>query len=79
MSTKETASPHERRIRASQTIRVIVWLVVLVALIVFAARNTDEVDVNWLFDTTAAPLWVVIAVSAVGGAVIGYFARPRHR
>jgi uncharacterized integral membrane protein len=68
----------ERRIRARQTIRVLVWLVVLAAVVVFAVVNTDEVSVDWIVDDSSAPLWVVIAVSAVAGAIVGFFARPRR-
>jgi uncharacterized integral membrane protein len=79
MSSSEPRSLRERRIRAGQTVRVIIWLVVLAVLVVFAALNTDKVSVEWAFDTTSVPLWLVIAVSAVAGVVIGHLARPRHR
>ena len=79
MSSSESLSHAERRIRASQTVRVVIWLVVLAVLVVFAALNTDKVTVDWAFDTTDTPLWLVIAVSAVAGVVIGYVARPRRR
>ncbi len=75
----ESRSLGERRIRASQTFRVIVGLVVLAAVLVFAALNTDNVNVDWAFDTADVALWVVIAVSVVAGVIIGYLARPRHR
>lgn len=68
----------ERRVRAGQTIRVIIWLVVLAAVLVFALVNTEKVDVDWVFDEARPPLWVVIGASAVAGAVIGYVARPRR-
>jgi uncharacterized integral membrane protein len=79
MSNREPRSHAETRIRAGQTIRVVIWLVVLAALVVFGALNTNKVNVDWAFDTTDAPLWLVIAVSAVAGVVIGYIARPRRR
>ena len=79
MSRNAPRSPAERRIRAGQTVRVVIWLVVLAAVVVFAALNTDKVNVDWAFDTTDVPLWLVIVVSAVAGAVIGYVARPRRR
>ena len=79
MSNREPRSHAETRIRAAQTIRVVIWLVVLAALVVFGVLNTDKVNVDWAFDTTDAPLWLVIAVSAVAGVVIGYIARPRRR
>ena len=77
--SSEPTSRKETRIRAAQTVRVVIWLIVLAVIVVFAALNTDKVSVDWAFDTTDVPLWVVIAISATAGALIGYFARPRRR
>jgi uncharacterized integral membrane protein len=77
--SSEVRSHRERRIRAGQTVRVVIWLVVLAVLIVLAALNTDKVSVDWAFDTTDVPLWIVIGLSALAGVVIGYLARARHR
>jgi len=71
-------STEERSIRARQTIRLLVWVVGVAALVVFAAVNTQEVAVDWLFDETDLQLWVVIAGSAVVGALIGYVTRWRR-
>lgn len=71
-------TPEERSIRARQTIRIVVWVAAVAALIVFAAVNTQEVAVDWLFDETDLQLWVVIAGSALVGAVIGYVTRWRR-
>ena len=69
----------ERRVRASQTIRVVIWVVVLAALVALAAVNTERTNVDWIVDESDAPLWVVIGASAVAGAIIGYVAKPsRH-
>jgi hypothetical protein len=73
MSSNESRSRGESRIRAGQTVRVVIWLVVLAALVDFAALHTDEVSVDWAFDTTDVALWIVIEVSAATGVVIGYF------
>ncbi len=75
----ESRSLGERRIRAGQTFRVILGLVVLAAVVLFAALNTDKVNVDWALDTADVALWIVIAVSVVAGVVIGFLARPRHR
>jgi uncharacterized integral membrane protein len=75
----DNMSHAERRVRVGQTVRVVIWLVVLAAVVIFAAVNTDEVSVDWVFDQTDAPLWLVIAASAVAGAVIGAAAVPRRR
>jgi uncharacterized integral membrane protein len=45
---------------------------------VFAALNLDEVDVNWLLGTWNTPLIVVIALSMVIGAGLGYLVRGRR-
>ena len=73
------SSPHDRRVRTGQTVRVVIWLVVLAALVVFAALNTEKVTVDFGFDTRDVALWLVIAVSAAAGVVIGFFARPSRR
>jgi uncharacterized integral membrane protein len=69
----------ERRIRGRQTIKLIVWFVVIAALVVFAAVNTQEVTVDWMFDETETALWIVIAASAVAGAIIGFVAARRRQ
>ena len=69
----------ERRVRAGQTVRVVIWLVVLAAIVVMAAVNTDKVNVDWVVDEAEAPLWLVIGLSAVAGAIIGFAATPRRR
>jgi uncharacterized integral membrane protein len=46
---------------------------------VFAALNLDQVDVNWVFGTWETPLIVVIAISMVIGAGLGYLATRRRR
>ncbi len=68
----------ERKVRAGQTIRVIIWLVVAAAVVVFALVNTEKVSVDWVVDEAEAPLWAVIALSAVAGAIIGFLASPRR-
>lgn len=76
--SSDVRSHKESHIRERQTVRVVIWLVVLGALVVFAALNTDKVSVDWAFDTTDMPLWAVIGIGAVAGFVIGYLARRRH-
>lgn len=76
MSNETTSA--ERRVRAGQTIRVIVWLVVVAVVVVFALVNTKKVNVDWVVSDSRAPLWVVIGASAVAGAIIGFVARPRR-
>jgi uncharacterized integral membrane protein len=44
----------------------------------FAVLNVDEVDVNWILGTWSTPLIIVIAVSIVVGAGLGYLAARRR-
>ena len=46
---------------------------------VFAALNLDEVDVNWILGTWETPLIVVIAISMLIGAGLGYLVTRRRR
>jgi len=58
----------EQRSRARQ-----VGVLVLIALgVLFAVLNLDEVSVNWIVGTWRTPLIIVIAVSVLVGAAIGF-------
>jgi uncharacterized integral membrane protein len=45
---------------------------------VFAAVNFDEVKVNWILDTWRTPLIVVIALSMLVGAALGFLVSRRR-
>ena len=49
---------------------VILALLVAAALIVFVVQNDREVPVTWWFVEVNGPLWAVIIVAAVAGAVL---------
>jgi uncharacterized integral membrane protein len=44
----------------------------------FAVLNLDDVDVNWVFGTWSTPLIVVIAISFLLGAAVGFLASRRR-
>jgi uncharacterized integral membrane protein len=44
----------------------------------FAILNVDEVDVNWILGTWSTPLIIVIALSIVVGAALGYLVGRRR-
>ena len=51
-----------------------------VLVVLFAVLNLDEVDVNWIVATWSTPLIVVIVVSLLTGAALGWtVARRRAR
>ncbi len=43
---------------------------VAVALIAFVVQNTDNTPVRWFFIDRSAPLWLIIVISAVAGALL---------
>ena len=49
---------------------VVLALLVAVALIVFVVQNDRDVPVTWWFVEVNGPLWAVIIVAAVAGAVL---------
>ena len=77
MSSNEMINA-ERTVRRGQTIRVVIWLVVVAALVVFGVANREKVDIDWVVNSATAPIWAVIGVSALAGAIVGYVAHPRH-
>jgi len=56
---------------------------VAIALIAFIGQNRDDTEVSWLFLDGTWPLWLVIVVAAVLGAVLsevlGWLVRRRRR
>ncbi len=46
--------------------------------IAFAALNLDEVDVNWVLGTWETPLIIVIALSMLVGAGLGFLVSRRR-
>lgn len=76
--TSDVDERTEKRIRAKQTFRVLVFVVIAGLLALWAFANTDEVAVDWLVDTTRGPLVVVIAISALLGFLLGAVATWRQ-
>ncbi len=68
----------DRGISAKQKLRVLVSVVIVAVLVLWALANTEEVAVDWLFDTTTGPLVVVIAISAALGFLLGAVATWRR-
>ncbi len=69
----------ERTFSPRHLLHIVVRLLVLAAIVVFALVNTDKVNVDWVARKSTAPLWLIIAVSAVAGAILGSVARVRRR
>jgi uncharacterized integral membrane protein len=46
---------------------------------IFAVLNLDEVEVNWIVGTWDTPLIIVIAISILVGAALGFLAARRRK
>jgi uncharacterized integral membrane protein len=59
-----------RREKSLASGRLIITGVVILALVFFVGQNTDSVDIQWLFFEGDAPLWLMLVLSALAGAII---------
>jgi uncharacterized integral membrane protein len=59
--------------------RLVVAVVVVVLLVAFIFQNRASTEIHWLFFTFSAPLWVVLAISIVLAALVGYVLGRRGR
>jgi uncharacterized integral membrane protein len=86
MSTEQDGSalpPIRRsteRMSTGAIVRLVIAGIVLIVIIVFCARNTDKTNIDYLFGDADAPLFIVVALSALAGAVLGALGSwRRHR
>jgi uncharacterized integral membrane protein len=70
------AAPSEERHKTQrdrrEQARIVVGLTVIILAIVFAVVNLNSVEVDWIVSSSKAPLIIVIAISVVGGFVLGW-------
>jgi uncharacterized integral membrane protein len=60
--------------------KLVAALVLLAVLLVFIFQNTDSPTLNFLVFEFEAPLWLMLGLTALTGAVIGFFlGRRRYR
>ncbi len=75
-AARRHGSAPERSKRERARLVVVAGVSALAAL--FAVFNLDQVEVNWLIGTWETPLIVVIALSIVLGAALGYLVARRR-
>jgi uncharacterized integral membrane protein len=66
------------RFTTGEVVRYILAALIVVGLVVFCIRNTDDTNVDYLVSSRSAPLFVVLVVAAVAGAVIAALLRRRR-
>lgn len=77
MPSAEQAQARSRSRR--DTARTAALIVLAVFITLFAVLNVKEVEVNWIFGTSEAPLIIVIVISLLVGILITHFAEARVR
>jgi uncharacterized integral membrane protein len=78
MASDSVSESNARSIRARQTFRLVVVVVLVAIVVAFAVDNSQDVEVGWLFGEGSLPLWVVIVATFVVGNLAGYVAGRRH-
>ena len=77
-----STEPNEPQMTTKGLARFIGAALVAVALIAFVVQNTDSTPVQWFFIDRSAPLWLIIVISAVAGAllseILGWILRRRR-
>ena len=71
---REAARKRSRK----ESTRLVAVAAVSAVVALFAVLNLDEVEVNWIIGTFSTPLIVVIAMSIVLGAGLGYLVGRRR-
>jgi uncharacterized integral membrane protein len=71
----ETGSRRSRR----EIARTIAFVVLAILMTLFAVLNVKEVEVNWIFGKSEAPLIIVIVASLLVGILLTHFAELRLR
>jgi uncharacterized integral membrane protein len=78
MASDSVSESNARSIRARQTFRLVVVVVLVAIVVAFAVDNSQDVEVGWLFGEGSLPLCVVIVATFVVGGLAGYVAGRRH-
>lgn len=60
-----------RRERSANSGKFIGIGIVLLALLFFVGQNRQRVPIEWLFFSFTAPLWLMLILAALAGAVLG--------
>ena len=68
---------HRRDVR--RVIRLVLLALVVIAAVVVASDNRDDVRLGYVAGDTSAPLWLVIVGALAVGVVIGWLVRLRRR
>lgn len=70
--TNVMETPQEQRSgrRTVLSIGIVVGVVVTIGVVALIAQNTNDATVRWLTLDGQQPLWAVLAITAIAGAVL---------
>jgi len=72
-----TAAVHRRDV--GRIVRLVLVLAIVLALVLVAMDNRDDVRLGYVFGDASAPVWIVLVASAIAGVFIGWLLRHRPR
>ena len=75
----DNASGAVHRRDASRIVQLVVVVALVAAFVAVALDNRADVRVGYAIGEALAPGWLVIAISALGGLIIGWLLRLRSR
>jgi uncharacterized integral membrane protein len=64
---------------AARLIRFLLVALIVVAIVLVAMDNRDDVRLGYVFGDAQAPIWIVIVAAAIAGAIIGWLIKHRPR
>ncbi len=73
---------HAGAVHRHDAAMIIRWLfiaAIVVALVLVAMDNREDVTVGYAVGDASAPIWTVIVIAAVAGMIIGWLIRHRPR
>ncbi|WP_280462409.1 LapA family protein [Nocardia carnea] len=76
MATQDTPKP---ALLSRITVNQWVAAVLVVLAVVFIAQNRNRVDINFLLVTVRSPMWLVLLIMFLIGALAGLLIRRRAR
>ena len=61
-------------------VRLVLVAAIVAVLVLVAVDNREDVRLGYVVGDTEAPIWIVLALAAVGGVLIGWLMKHRpHR
>lgn len=78
----DAVGEHAGAVHRHDAARLLRWLfiaAVVVAIVVVALDNRNDVRVGYAFGDAEAPIWTVMVAAALAGVFIGYLIRHRPR